>query len=122
MTGTGVRATVDSAARSAVNQSSGDGEEARDGDDILIGKPGWLEAVGVDLSDIGDEIEQLQRRGLTVSGVACDDFVGLIGIGNEIKDAAETVQRMTDAGITPAMSTGDNERTARAIVSTPCKR
>ena len=107
-----------------MNQSSGDGEEARDGDDILIGKPDWLEAASVDLSDIGDEIEHLQRRGLTVSGVARDDdFVGLIGIGDEITDdAAETVQRMTDAGITPAVSTGDNERTARAIVSTPCKR
>ena len=75
-------------------------------------------------NQVAREIEHLQRRGLTVSGVARDDdFVGLIGIGDEITDdAAETVQRMTDAGITPAVSTGDNERTARAIVSTPCKR
>jgi len=63
-------------------------------------------------SDAGDEIERLQRRGLTVSGVVRDgDLVGLIGIGDELKtDAAETVQRIKDAGITPVMITGDNER------------
>jgi len=35
VTGNGVRATVA-------------------GDDVLVGKPGWLEAEGVDLSDAGD--------------------------------------------------------------------
>jgi len=98
VTGKGVRATVAD-------------------DDVLVGKPGWLEAEGVALADAGNEIERLQRRGLTVSGVVRDgDLVGLIGIGDEIKDdAAGTVQRMTDAGITPVMITGDNERTARAV-------
>jgi heavy metal translocating P-type ATPase len=87
------------------------------GEDVLVGKPSWLEAEGVDLSDAGDEIERLQRRGLTVSGVVRDgDLVGLIGIGDETKaDAAETLQRMKDAGITPVMITGDNERTAQAV-------
>ena len=87
------------------------------GDNILVGKPGWLEAKGVDLSDAGDEIEQLQRRGLTVSGVVRDgDLIGLIGIGDELKaDAAATVRRIRDAGITPVMITGDNERTAQAV-------
>jgi len=43
-------------------------------------------------------------------------LVGLIGIGDELKtDAAETVQRIKDAGITPVMITGDNERTAQAV-------
>jgi len=98
VTGNGVRATVA-------------------GDDVPVGKPGWLEAEGVDLSDAGDEIERLQRRRLTVSGVVRDgDLVGPIGIGDELKtDAAETVQRIKDAGITPVMITGDNERTAQAV-------
>ena len=98
VTGKGVRATID-------------------GDDVLVGKPGWIEAEDVDLSDARSEIERLQQRGLTVSGIACDgNLVGLIGIGDEIKaDAAETVQRMKDAGITPVLFTGDNERTAEAV-------
>ena len=98
VTGKGIRATVT-------------------GDDVLVGKPGWLADEGIDLSYVADEIERLQHRGLTVSGVARDgDLVGLIGIGDEIKaDATATVRRMHDAGITPVMITGDNERTAQAV-------
>jgi P-type E1-E2 ATPase len=45
-------------------------------------------------------------------------LLGVIGIGDEIKsDAAATVARMTDAGITPVMITGDNQRTADAVAS-----
>jgi heavy metal translocating P-type ATPase len=98
VTGKGVRATVD-------------------GSTVLVGKPGWLEEAGIDLSAARDEIERLQERGLTVSGVVRDGvLVGLLGIGDELKaDATETVQRITDAGITPVMITGDNERTAQAV-------
>ncbi|UPV76900.1 cation-translocating P-type ATPase (plasmid) [Halorussus limi] len=98
VTGNGVRATVN-------------------GDAVLVGKPGWLSDEGVDLSNCRDDIERLQGRGLTVSGVVRDgDLIGLIGIGDEIKaDADETVRRMRDAGITPVMITGDNERTANAV-------
>jgi Cu+-exporting ATPase len=119
VTGEGVRATVDGA-------------------EVLVGKPDWLASEGVGIGDPTDgvdvddpadgiemaspteEIERLQRRGLTVSGVARDGvLVGLLGLGDEIKsDAAETVQRMYDAGLTPVMLTGDNERTAAAVAET----
>jgi P-type E1-E2 ATPase len=86
---------------------------------VLVGKPGWLDAEGVDLAARTDDIERLQRRGLTASGVARDgQLVGLIGIGDESKDdAAATVRRMKDAAITPVMITGDNERTAEAVAT-----
>ncbi|MDB9234628.1 cation-translocating P-type ATPase [Halorubrum ezzemoulense] len=98
VTGKGVRATVAS-------------------DGVLVGKPGWLSDEGIDLSKGGDDIERLQSRGLTVSGVVRGgDLLGLIGIGDEVKsDAVATIQRMRDAGITPVMITGDNERTAQAV-------
>jgi heavy metal translocating P-type ATPase len=98
VTGNGVRATVN-------------------GESVLVGKPDWLAAEGVALSAASDEIERLQHRGLTVSGVVRDgDLVGLVGIGDEIKtDAAETVQRIREAGSTPVMITGDNARTAEAV-------
>jgi len=99
VTGNGVRATVA-------------------GDDVLVGKPGWLEAEGVDLSDAGDEIERLATAPWA-HGIRRRPRrrpVGLIGIGDGFKtDAAETVQRIKDAGITPVMITGDNERTAQAV-------
>ena len=100
VTGNGVRATVG-------------------GERVLVGKPGWVADEGVRFADTDadEEIRRLQHRGLTVSGVAADgELVGVVGIGDEIKDdAPETVQRMSEEGITPVMITGDNERTARAV-------
>jgi len=88
-----------------------------DGDAVLVGKPEWLTAEGVGLDGVADDIERLQRRGLTVAGVVRDgDLVGVLGIGDELRaDAAETVRRLTEAGITPVLLTGDNERTAGAV-------
>lgn len=98
VTGKGVRATVD-------------------GDDVLVGKPNWLADEAVALSTADDDVERLQHDGLTVSGVVREgDLLGLVGIGDEIEDdATATVRRMKDAGITPTMITGDNERTAQAV-------
>ncbi|MFB6186204.1 MAG: HAD-IC family P-type ATPase, partial [Halobacteriaceae archaeon] len=77
VTGKGVRATID-------------------GDEVLVGKPEWLGNEGIDISEATDEIERLQHQGLTVSGVVQNNnLVGLIGIGDEIKDdAPETIKRM----------------------------
>ncbi len=97
-TGNGVRATVN-------------------GDGVLVGKPGWLEEEGIDISGAESAIERLQRQALTVSGVVHDgELVGLVGIGDERKpDAAETIQRLWDNGLTPILVTGDDERTAQAV-------
>ena len=96
VTGKGVRATVS-------------------GDDVLVGKPGWLAEEGVEEAD-GD-IERLQGRDLTTVGVVIDgDPIGLIGIGDAIKtDAKETIHRMNEADVTPVMITGDDERTAATV-------
>lgn len=87
------------------------------GDEVLVGKPGWLAEEGVDLSGASNDIERLQNHGLTVSGVVRNgELGGLIGIRDEIKDdATRTVRRTWEAGITPVMVTGDNERTAEAV-------
>jgi len=98
VTGKGVRATVEGA-------------------EVLVGKPGWLAAEGVDVAAAGDDVERLQQRGLTVAGVARDGvLLGLVGVGDAVKaDAADTVRRMRDAGIAPVLLTGDDERTAEAV-------
>jgi heavy metal translocating P-type ATPase len=98
VTGKGVRATID-------------------GDDVLVGKPGWLTDESVDLSVAQEDIESLQGRGLTTVGVVVEGtLIGLVGIGDKIKpDARETLDRMKAEGITPVMITGDNERTAQAV-------
>ena len=132
VTGNGVRATVVRTRSRAPGRTSdgetgsdesGDGEtgdrgtEPTDRTEVLVGKTGWLADEGVDLSNAGSAIERLQTRGLTVSGVVQNGtLLGLIGISDEIKaDATETVRRLRDAGITPVMLTGDDERTAHAV-------
>ena len=86
-------------------------------DNVLVGKPSWLRDEGVDLSAGDDAIERLQNDGLTTVGVITEgELIGLVGIGDEIKsDATATVGRMKEAGITPVMITGDNERTAKTV-------
>jgi heavy metal translocating P-type ATPase len=114
---------------------TGKGVEATvDGEEVLVGKPGWLSDEGIDLATGEDASEDLQNQGLTTVGVVREarsasdgragearesregELIGLVGIGDEIKaDASETVDRMKAAGITPVMITGDNERTAQAV-------
>ncbi len=66
---------------------------------------------------ITDEVEKLEDRGYTVTGVEVDGRpVGLIAVADSLKDdAEEVVADFSEAGIEPVMLTGDSERTARAV-------
>ncbi|MFB6359984.1 MAG: heavy metal translocating P-type ATPase [Halobacteriales archaeon] len=102
------------------DSETGEGVRASvDGIPVLVGKPTWLRSEGVEIGAVTDDIQQLQQQGLTVAGVARDGaLVGLIGIGDRVKaDAAETVQRILNAGIIPVLLTGDNRLTAEAVAA-----
>ncbi|MEX0629675.1 MAG: heavy metal translocating P-type ATPase [Chloroflexota bacterium] len=99
---------------------TGCGVEARlDGRRVLVGKPGFLAEEGIAIDALDERREALESQGETVIGVARDgQLLGLIGIVDTLKeDAAESVARMKEAGLTPVMITGDNERTARAVAA-----
>jgi Cu+-exporting ATPase len=99
---------------------TGRGVEATvDGSRVLVGKPAFLAERDVDLSAADDDLPRLEENGQTAVAVAADGtLAGLIGIADVVKDdAAQAVRRMTDAGLTPIMITGDNERTARAVAA-----
>ncbi|MFV2000903.1 MAG: heavy metal translocating P-type ATPase, partial [Acidimicrobiia bacterium] len=104
----------------AFESHTGNGVEATlDGARILVGKPNWLADQGVDPSPLTSDRQRLEEQGQTVITVARDGaFIGLIGIADAVKeDAAETIQRIRDAGITPVMLTGDNRRTAHTVAA-----
>jgi len=84
---------------------------------VLVGSPRWLGGEGIDLAELEIDLMRLEEKGQTVIGVARDGRpVGLIGIADTVKDdAAEAVLRIRDAGITPIMITGDNQRTAAVV-------
>lgn len=98
----------------------GRGVEAKvDGHRLLVGKLGFLSENGVDTSDGEGILASLEEAGQTSIGVAADGaLLGVIGISDTVKeDAGAAIKRMREAGLTPVMITGDNERTARAVAS-----
>jgi len=97
---------------------TGNGIEAfADGNRVLVGKPGWLRHLGIDLSSLDLDLRRLEESGETVIAVARNQHaLGLIGVADTLKDdAAETIRLLKNAGITPIMITGDNHRTASTI-------
>ncbi len=99
---------------------TGHGVEATlDGIRILVGKPTWLTDSGVDVASLDSDRQRLEEDGQTVIAVAQNNLLaGLIGIADRIKDdAAETIARIKDAGITPVMLSGDNRRTAHSVAA-----
>ncbi len=97
---------------------AGGGVQARiDGKGILIGNLRFLKGEGVNVDIGAEKAKRLEREAKTVIGVSQDGkLIGLIGITDAIKeDAAQAIQHMKEAGLTPTMVTGDNEHTARAV-------
>ncbi len=96
------------------------GVEARlGGSRVLVGRPGLLAEAGVRTETLDRRRQALESQGQTVIGVARDGrLLGLIAIADRPKaDAAAAVARMREAGLSPVMITGDNERTARAVAA-----
>ncbi|MCF8045623.1 MAG: heavy metal translocating P-type ATPase, partial [Desulfarculaceae bacterium] len=89
------------------------------GREVFAGKPAWFKEMKMNFADLSESVETLQSQGKTVICVGHDDQVaGLIALADTLKpDSAEAVKELHKLGLTVAMITGDNERTARAIAS-----
>ena len=89
------------------------------GRETFVGKPAWFKEKEMDFADLSDSVETLQSQGKTVICVGYEDQVaGLIALADTLKpDSTEAVKELHKLGLTVAMITGDNERTARAIAS-----
>jgi len=89
------------------------------GRQVLVGRPGFLAEHGVHLARLAPVIDQLEAAGRTVVAVAADsEPLGVIALGDEIRtDAVEALAQMRDAGLTPVLVTGDNDRAARHVAA-----
>ncbi|MFN2297785.1 MAG: heavy metal translocating P-type ATPase, partial [Anaerolineales bacterium] len=96
--GRGVRATVD-------------------GRLVRIGNERMMEEAGVDISGLRDEAERLQGLARTVFLVAVDERpAGLIAVADVLKEgSAEAVKRLQGMGVSLALISGDNRRSAEAV-------
>lgn len=92
-------------------------QAAIEGHFIQIGKPGWFEASGIDISEAEETIDRLQGEGKTVMVVTSDKRLsGLISVSDTVKpDSKAAINRFHEQHLKVAMLTGDNLKTARTI-------
>ncbi len=86
------------------------------GSEALIGNRSLLAAKHIELTKEA-EMSELESQGKTVMAVAlAGKFLGLIAVQDQPKaNAKSVIAQLKAMGLEPAMITGDNEQTARAI-------
>jgi Cu+-exporting ATPase len=84
---------------------------------VLVGRPGYLEAEGIDVGPLVAAADALAADGKTPVFAAIDGQVAaVIAIADTLKvGSLEAVAELHRRGIAVAMLTGDNRRTAEAI-------
>ena len=87
------------------------------GQRVLVGRPGFLEAAGVDVSSLVAAADALAADGKTPVFAALDGrAAAVVAIADTLKSgSAEAVAELHRLGIVVTMLTGDNQRTADAI-------
>ena len=97
---------------------TGLGIEAKiDGSHALIGNRKLMEEKNISLDVLESESDRLASEGKTPMYVAIDgELSGIIAVADVVKKSSkEAIQALIDMGITVAMITGDNQKTANAI-------
>ncbi len=84
---------------------------------VLVGRPGFLESLGVHVSALASAADALAAGGRTPVFAAVDGrAAAVIAIADTLKaGSVEAVAELHRLGISVAMLTGDNRRTAEAI-------
>ena len=88
-----------------------------DGREVLIGNRRLLDDAGIDSAGLGSEMDQLAEAGNTPMLVALDGRPGgVVAVADTVKpESAAAIASLRALGLTVAMITGDNARTAAAI-------
>jgi Cu+-exporting ATPase len=97
---------------------TGRGVEATiEGKRFCIGNRKLMDERGIDLGSLEDESDRLAEEGKTPMYVALEGrLAGIIAVADVLKQSsAEAVKALRSMGVTVAMITGDNAKTANAI-------
>ncbi len=88
-----------------------------DGHEVLIGNRRLLDDAGIDTADLSSAMDLLAEAGKTPMLVALDGEPGaVIAVADTVKpESAAAIAALRALGLTVAMITGDNARTAAAI-------
>ena len=102
----------------AFRSQAGLGVEAHvEGTAVVVGRPAFLEQLGISLNGAGSWRAQQEEQGHTIVAIGWDgELQGLVALADTIKpSSAEAVRDLRALGLEPVLLTGDNERAARAI-------
>ena len=108
-----VAASPGAPSATGITEDAGHGVEGvLDGRRVCVGSVRWLDP-GV----LAPRADDMAGQGMTVMVVEIDGSIaGLIGVRDQLRpEAAETVRMLHDQGISTAMLTGDNRRTADTL-------
>lgn len=88
-----------------------------DGRLLALGNAALMDANGVSVAGISDEVERLRRDGRTVMFLGVDGkLAGAIAVGDAIKETTPAALRaLKSDGLKLVMLTGDNRSTAEAV-------
>ena len=87
-----------------------------EGRETLLGKPGWVERMGISTDAVKDEIRSLQDKGSSVMILASGTVKGLIAVSDIIKpESSDAIEELHEQGMRVTMLTGDNAGAAEYI-------
>ena len=87
---------------------------------VALGNRAMMDDLGVSVEALTSRADALRGEGKTAMFVAVDGkLAGLVAVADPIKaTSADAIQALHESGLRIIMSTGDNERTAKAVAST----
>jgi Cu+-exporting ATPase len=87
--------------------------------DVLVGNRRLMEAKGITLKNVEEQISILQQQGKTLVFVVIDgELRGMIAIADQLKEGSlEAIKQLHSLGLETIMITGDNLQTAQAVAS-----
>jgi Cu+-exporting ATPase len=97
---------------------AGHGVQAEvEGRNVIVGNKRMFEARGIQLGSLESEVTRLQSEAKTAMLVAIDNQIaGVIAVADTIKESSkEAIDELHRMGLSVAMITGDNQKTAEAI-------
>jgi Cu+-exporting ATPase len=97
---------------------AGHGVQAEvEGRSVIVGNKRMFDERGIQLGNLESEVVRLQSEAKTAMLVAVDDqAAGIIAVADTIKDSSkDAIERLHRMGLSVAMITGDNHKTAEAI-------
>jgi P-type Cu+ transporter len=84
---------------------------------VQIGTDRWMNELGIDAQNLGNQRDKLENSGKTVIWIAVNKKLqGMMGIADALKpSSADTVRALQKLGLRVVMLTGDNRSTAEVI-------